>query len=118
MKVDFSKVIFTDECRATLDGLDDWARGWIIQGQSIPTRLRQQQGGGGVMFWATVVFDKHLGPFRMSDGVKLDSQSYVKFLSNNFFAWYRTQSRSFKLKCIVLTYEWSSLWFYNPCKLF
>ena len=40
MKVDFSKVIFTDECHATLDGPDGWSRGWIIKGESDPVRLR------------------------------------------------------------------------------
>jgi len=102
MKVDFSKVIFTDECRATLDGPDGWARGWIIDGEPVPVRLRRQQGGGGVMFWAGIVANELIGPFRVPDGVKLNAQSYVEFLSDNFFAWYRTQKRSFKLKCMFM----------------
>ena len=58
MKLDFSKVIFTNECRATLDGPD----GWIIEGKS----LRRQQR---VMFWAGIVGDKLIGPFRVPEGV-------------------------------------------------
>ena len=98
MKVDFSKVIFTDECCATLD----WPDSWIIEGESIPVRLRRQQGARGVMFWARIVGNKLIGPFRVSERVKLDSQFYVKFLSDNFFAWYKSQSRSFKMKCIFM----------------
>ena len=30
MKTHFENVVFTDECRATLDGPDGFARGWII----------------------------------------------------------------------------------------
>ena len=54
------------------------------------------------MFWAGIVGDNLIGPFRVPEGVKLDSQSYVKFLSDNFFAWYKSQSRSFKMKCIFM----------------
>ena len=50
MKTDFSSVIFTDECRAILDGRDGWARGWISFNDSAPVRAREQQGGGGVCF--------------------------------------------------------------------
>ena len=48
MKCDFSYVLFTDECRATLDGSDGWVEGWILQDQTALHRLRRQQGGGGV----------------------------------------------------------------------
>ena len=81
---------------------DGCSRGWIIEGESIPVRFRSQQGGGVVMFWAGIVGDNLIGPFRVPEGVKLDSQSYVKFLSDNFFAWYKSQSRSFKMKCIFM----------------
>ena len=89
MKIDFSRVIFTDECRATLDGPDGWARGWITQGQSAPVQLRRQQGGGGVMFWAAIVGDQMIGPFRVEDGVKLNSEGYCDLLNANFVPWWK-----------------------------
>lgn len=46
----FKNVIFTDECRATLDGPDGWASGWILNGHQPGVRIRHQQDGGGVMF--------------------------------------------------------------------
>ncbi|CAI9550981.1 unnamed protein product, partial [Staurois parvus] len=45
------QVLFTDECRATLDGPDGWSSGWLVDGHPVPTRLRHQQDGGGVIFW-------------------------------------------------------------------
>ena len=44
MKKDFIKVMFTDECRATLDGPDGFSRGWVLNKLDIPVRLRRQQG--------------------------------------------------------------------------
>ena len=55
MKLDFSRVIFTDECRATLDGPDGWDRGWLRHGEQTPIKYCQQQKGGGVMFWAGIL---------------------------------------------------------------
>ena len=43
MKVDFSRVMFTDECRASLDGPDGFSRGWVSTNQTAPVRLRRQQ---------------------------------------------------------------------------
>ena len=45
VKQDFTNVIWTDECRATLDGPDGWARGWLLSGQKPQYRFRRQQGG-------------------------------------------------------------------------
>ena len=55
MKVDFQTVLFTDECRATLDGPDGWSRGWPVNGMTRPSRTRRQEGGGSVMFWAALI---------------------------------------------------------------
>ena len=92
MKRDFSTVIFTDECRATLDGPDGWAKGWVAQGRVASVRLKRQQSGGGVMFWAAIVNDNLIGPFRVADGVKIDSKGYCSFLDENFLGWWRKQS--------------------------
>ncbi|XP_039618203.1 uncharacterized protein LOC120534678 [Polypterus senegalus] len=102
-KTDFSKVLWTDEMRVSLDGPDGWARGWIGKGQRAPVRLRRQQGGGGVLVWAGIVKDELVGPFRVEDGVKLNSQSYCQFLEDTFFKqWYRKKSASFKKNMIFM----------------
>ena len=54
MKTNFQTVWFTDECRATLDGPDGWSSGQLVDGHYVPIRLRRQQGGSGVMFWAGI----------------------------------------------------------------
>ena len=91
MKTDFQKVLFTDECRASLDGPDGWARGWVLDERPLPSRLRRQQGGGGVMFWAAIIKDTLIGPFRVPEGVKINAASYCDFLEENFFRWWKRQ---------------------------
>ena len=102
LKQDFSNVIFTDECRASLDGPDGWSKGWVADGQQVPARLRRQQGGGGVMFWAAIVGKTLVGPFRVRKGVKMNSEFYTQFLNDNFFTWYESQSANFKQNCIFM----------------
>ena len=41
MKLDFRRVIFTDECRAALHGPDGFRRGWLHTATEIPRRLRR-----------------------------------------------------------------------------
>lgn len=87
MKTNFQDVLFTDEARATLDGPDGWAKVWVPIGGSRPYRLRRQQGGGGVMFWAGIIGDELVGPFRVPEGVKINSKSYSAFLEENLSPW-------------------------------
>ncbi|KAI5609841.1 interferon-induced protein 44-like [Silurus asotus] len=118
LKTDFSKVLWTDKRRVSLDGPDGWARGWIGKGQRAPVRLRRQQGGGGVLVWAGIIKDELVGPFRVEDGVKLNSQSYCQFLEDTFFKqWYRKKSASFKKNMIFMqdnapshTSKYSTAW--------
>lgn len=63
MRTNFETVLFTDECRATLDGLDGWSSGWLVYGHHVPTMLQCQQGGRGVMLWAGIMGRELVGPF-------------------------------------------------------
>src|SRR4029434_6865577 len=102
MKTNFQTVLFTDECRATLDGPDGWSSGWLVNGHHVPTRLRRQQGGGGVMFWAGIMGRELVGPFRVPDGVKMTSAKYVEFLTDHFLLWYKKKNRAFRSKIIFM----------------
>lgn len=102
MKTDFSTVLFTDECRATLDGPDGWSRGWIIDGDTTPNRFRRQQGGGGVMFWGAIINDEFLGPVRVAEGVKINSTFYCDLLEKNFLPWFRKKGAAFKRNMIFM----------------
>ena len=42
LKLDLSKVLFTDKCRATLDRPDGWSREWLVEGQRAPLRYSRQ----------------------------------------------------------------------------
>ena len=54
------------------------------------------------MFWAGVVGDNLIGPFRLPDGVKMDSRCYIKFMADNFNLWYYSRNREFKQKCTFM----------------
>ena len=72
MKTDFHNVLFTDECRATLDGPDGWSSGWLLYGRLPEVRTRRQQGGRGVMFWAGIKGDSIIEPIKVELAVKID----------------------------------------------
>jgi len=102
MKIDFSRVMFTDECRATLDGPDGFSRGWVRKQTTAPIRLRRQQGGGGVMFWAALHGENLIGPFRIEDGVKMTSAFYTKFLSEKVLPVLLSMSQKERKKVIFM----------------
>ena len=102
MKIDFSKVIFTDKSRVTFDGPNGWSKGWILQDITAPITKRRQQDRGRIMIWAGIVWNKLIGPFKDDDDVKLISETYCKFLSNTFFKWDWSQSRSSKTKYVFM----------------
>ena len=64
--------LFSDECRASLNGPDGLARGWVLNGVKTPHRMRRQQCGGGVLFWAAMHKKTLIGPFRIDAGVKMN----------------------------------------------
>jgi hypothetical protein len=93
MKTDMKFVLFTDESRASLDGPDGWAKGWVFNGDNCPDRMRRQQGGGGVMIWGGIIGNAFIGPFRIPEGLvpeglKLFSATYCPFLKNSLEPWF------------------------------
>ena len=43
LETDFKQVLFTDEARVTLDGLDGWAKVWSPTRAAISQHVRRQQ---------------------------------------------------------------------------
>ena len=54
-----------------------WAKGWVINSEWSPVRLRRQQGGGGVMIQAGIIGDELVDPVRTPQGVKLRRRTYL-----------------------------------------
>ena len=98
MKVDFSKVLFTDEVRVTLDGPD----GWVINDQARHHRLRRQQGGGGIMVWAGINGGTFVGPWKVPEGVKMTANTYINFLKDNLELWLKKQKLTFRRSIIFM----------------
>ena len=100
MKFNFQTVLFTDECRATLDGSDGWRRGWYCKEGPRPHRIRHQQGGGGVMLWAAIG-NELVGPFRVADGVKMTAKLYIDFIKEHLVPWHK-KNLSFQKKMVFV----------------
>ena len=86
--MDFSSVIFTNKCHATVDGPDEWIKCWISSNHSPPppVRVRHYQGRGGVIFWSAII-DVVVRQFRIENGVKIDSGDYYAFVNEHFTPW-------------------------------
>ena len=84
LKTNFSKVLFTDECRATLDGPDGFSRVWMMNNTPVPIQLKRKQGEGGCFHCNNLI-----GPFRFNDGVKMSSDNYQSLLTRHFLPYYR-----------------------------
>ena len=104
MKTDTNFVLFTDELRATLDVPDGWAKGWVYNGETCHTRMRCQQGGGGVLIWAGFIGDELVGPFRVPDGLKLTVATYCEFLKTALKPWLNNLPLS-RLKRVVFMHD-------------
>ena len=64
---------------------------WSNNGEEAPRRMKRQQGGGGVMICAAIVDRTIIGPFKVNEGVKLNSASYCQFLEKTSLHWYKSQ---------------------------
>ena len=102
MKCNFDDVLFTDEYRASLDGPDAFGRRWLVESGICPKRLKRQQGGGGVFFWAGIINSTLVGLLFVEEGVKMNLKNYVEFLQAHFMQWYNRKSKTFKNKMIFM----------------
>lgn len=102
------KVLFTDQRRSTLDGINGWKRGIFTQNMVnvLSLCIRRQQGVGGVMFWTGTVVNGLVRLFRVRNGVKVTYIVYFHFLSDHLLPQLKTKyllfSRTFFLWLIVL----------------
>ena len=80
-------VLWTDKCRATLDGQDDGNKGWVIEGRQPEVNKRRQQGGEGTMVWAGIMGSNVVGSFRILESVKIDWKNYFALLKDNLIPW-------------------------------
>jgi transposase len=102
IKQDMQFVLFTDETRATLDGPDGWAKGWVGIGGKLHHRFRRHQGGGGVMVWAGIINNEIVGPIMVREGVKINSANYCQLLSEALLPWLDEQSLSLRKKLVFM----------------
>ena len=88
MKIDFSKVIFTDKSRMTFDGSDWWAKGRILSNSDMSVAKRRQQRGDSAMILPRIVNQTIIGPFKIDEGFKLNRAIDCNFMNKTFFVQY------------------------------
>lgn len=88
LKTDFN-VSFTDKFWATFDELDERSEGWVAKREQHPAWLWHQHGRVGWLgFGAGIGGDKLVGHWRVPHRVKMTSQTYIEFLTDNFRPWF------------------------------
>ena len=102
MTQDMKIVLFTDETRATLDGPDEWSKGWFGFGGKLHHRVRRHQGGSGVMLWAGIINGELVGPTMVHDGVKINSANYCPLLDDCLVPWLDDQTLGLRKKLIFM----------------
>ena len=54
------------------------------------------------MFWAAIIDDELVGPYRVKDGVKMTAQTYIAFLREHWLPWYKNKSLAFRYKMVFM----------------
>ena len=93
MTTNFTQVILTDETRAAFDGPDGWSTGSVANGC---VSSRRQQGGGRIMIWAGIIDDIIVGPYKVSEVVKITAETYIAFLNLHLEPWFKRPRITFK----------------------
>ena len=95
--MNFSKIVFTDESRVTFDRLDGWGNGWTLSKPEVPMTKKKATS---VITWSEIVDQTKIGPLEINERVKLNNVEYYEFMDKTFFAEYKSQFRSFKVKLV------------------
>ena len=82
----------------TFDGLDRWAKIWILSNSDMLVTRRRQQKGGSVIIWTGIVDQTIIEPMKEL----LNSPNYYNFMDKTFFAKYKSEPWSFKVKSIFM----------------
>ena len=92
-RIDFHKVVFTDECRFTLDGNDN-VKTWSKKNQGIVNR--QPYKGGSIMIWSTMT---HTGALllRKVEG-SLNSEKFCDLLTKDIIPSLKSEMEYFILQ--------------------
>ena len=89
-RVDFSKVIITDECRFSLDGPDNF-QSWTFNPEDPSFHVKNPMQGGGVMVWAALLPDGSLIISHIKD--KCTKEWYKNLLKKEVFPLLRAKYR-------------------------
>ena len=54
------------------------------------------------MIWAGIIGNELVGPFKVEDGVKIDSAGYTQFLEKNLMPWMKKKSAAFKKNMVFM----------------
>lgn len=82
LKLDFQCVLFIVIFRTSLDAPDSWWTRCCLKENTEPLRLKQH-GGGRVMFWVLAIGNELFIPWRVADGMKMNSHGYIAFQRSN-----------------------------------
>ena len=106
------------KCRVTLDRPDGWSGGWYHNEDLCPQRIRPQQEGGGVMFWAAIIGNELVGPFRVADGVKIIAKLYIDSIKEHLEPWHKKKNLALHPLFLVHILQLrADLWLSKFCNL-
>ena len=61
-------------------GPNGLARGWALDQCQAKERMRRQQVGGVIMFWAEIKGRTLIGPYKGPEGLNINSKAYYELL--------------------------------------
>ena len=76
--------------------------GGHVDGLHMVERHQLGSNDSKVVIWAGIIGNELMGPFKVEDGVKIDSAGYSQFLEKNLMPWMKKKSAAFKKKMVFM----------------